>query len=38
MTTLEQVLVEEEHEVQFEELIREATVDTVEPYDFQTNN
>jgi len=38
VTTLEQVLVEEEHEVQFEELICEATVETVEPYDFQTNN
>ena len=29
---------EEEDEVQFEELICEVTVETIEPYDFQTNN
>ena len=38
MTTQEQVLVQEGDEVQFEELICEATVEIVEPYDFQTNN
>ena len=38
VTTQEQVLVKEGDEIQFEELICEATVETVEPYDFQTNN
>jgi len=38
VTTQEQVLVKEGDEIQFEELICEATIETVEPYDFQTNN
>jgi len=38
VTTQEQVLVEEGDEVQSEELICEATFETVEPYDSQTNN
>ena len=38
VTTQEQVLLEEGYEIQFQELICEATIETVEPYDFQTNN
>jgi len=38
VTTQEQVLVKEGDEIQFEKLICEATMETIEPYDFQTNN
>ena len=38
MTTQEEFLVKEGDEIQFEELICEATVETVEPCDFQIDN